>query len=175
MLPWPPVPISVFPSHSRRVAWSPSYKPRCADGPPRRQNEGAGLSSIHRSPTVRKVATRRVILAEDNEKLRRLMAKYLRTVGYTVDEANNGIEALEMMRASVPDAILLDMQMPDMDGPTLLATYRRDPRLAVVPVVVLSGQPTDEATANEIGARAYLMKPVDLDVLRSVLDRVTRA
>jgi CheY-like chemotaxis protein len=128
-----------------------------------------------RSSAAPKAATRRVLLAEDNVKLRRIMARYLRTVGYTVDEAHNGIEALEMMRARTPDAILLDMQMPDMDGRTLLATSRRDPRLAVVPVVVLSGQPADEAAANEIGARAYLMKPIDLDVLRSVLDRVTQA
>jgi CheY-like chemotaxis protein len=118
---------------------------------------------------------KRVLIAEDDEEFRRMMAVYLRQAGYTVDEAPNGVEALSTMLAVVPDALLLDLQMPQMDGQTLLATCRATPRLASVPVVVLSGMPADEIAANALGARAYLVKPIDLDLLESVLERVTRS
>jgi CheY-like chemotaxis protein len=118
---------------------------------------------------------RRVLLVEDDDRLRVMLARYLRQSGYAVDEATNGAEGLTAMRAQVPDAVVLDVLMPEMDGPTFLSTARGDPRLAAIPVVVYSGSPADEVAATEIGARAYLMKPVDLDVLRAVLDRLTTA
>jgi two-component system, chemotaxis family, chemotaxis protein CheY len=118
---------------------------------------------------------RRVLIVEDDQKLRTMLVKYLRGSGYTVDEAEDGAKGLACMQANPPDAVILDVQMPEMDGPSFLRTARGDPRLAAVPVVVYSGSPTDQQTAQELGARAYLMKPVDLDVLRAVLDRLTTA
>jgi CheY-like chemotaxis protein len=102
-----------------------------------------------------------------------MIVTYLNRVGYEVEEAEDGAQALAAMRTSIPDAVLLDLQMPRMSGPEFLTACRSDPRLATVPVVVYSGAPADEVTAEQLGARAYLMKPVDLDVLRAVMDRVT--
>jgi DNA-binding response OmpR family regulator len=118
---------------------------------------------------------RRVLIVEDDLKLRTMLVKYLRGSGYTVDEAEDGAKGLASMQANPPDAVILDVQMPEVDGPTFLKNLRNNPRLAPVPVVVYSGSPTDQATATELGARAYLVKPVDLDVLRAVLDRLTTA
>ena len=116
---------------------------------------------------------RQVLVVDDNGKLRKMLADYLRRAGYAVDEAEDGAAALVCMRSSLPDAVLLDLQMPRMNGAEFLAACRDDPRLMAVPVVVYSGAPADEVTAQQLGARAYLMKPVDLDVLRAVMDRVT--
>ena len=118
---------------------------------------------------------RRILIVEDDQKLRTMLVKYLRGSGYTVDEAEDGAKGLACMQANTPDAVILDVQMPEVDGPSFLRTARSDPRLAAVPVVVYSGSPADQATATELGARAYLVKPVDLDVLRAVLDRLTTA
>jgi DNA-binding response OmpR family regulator len=116
---------------------------------------------------------RRVLIVEDDERLRQMISTYLSRVGYSVEQAEDGAAALAAMRASIPNAVLLDLQMPRMNGPEFLSACRDDPRLATVPVVVYSGAPADEVTAEQLGARAYLMKPVDLDVLRAVMDRVT--
>jgi two-component system phosphate regulon response regulator OmpR len=116
---------------------------------------------------------RHVVVVEDDPRLRRMIVTYLYRAGYEVHEAEDGAQALATMQTSIPDAVLLDLQMPRMNGTEFLAACRRDPRLSTVPIVVYSGAPADEATAEQLGARAYLMKPVDLDVLRAVMDRVT--
>lgn len=116
---------------------------------------------------------RHVVVVEDDPRLRRMLVTYLNRAGYEVQEAEDGAQALAAMQTAIPDAVLLDLQMPRMNGTEFLAACRSDPRLATVPVVVYSGAPSDEVTAEQLGARAYLMKPVDLDVLRAVMDRVT--
>jgi CheY-like chemotaxis protein len=116
---------------------------------------------------------RHVVVVEDDPRLRKMIVTYLNRAGYEVREAEDGAQALAILRTSIPDAVLLDLQMPRMNGTEFLAACRDDPRLVTVPIVVYSGAPADEATAEQLGARAYLMKPVDLDVLRAVMDRVT--
>jgi len=116
---------------------------------------------------------RHIVVVEDDPRLRKMIVTYLNRAGYEVQEAEDGAQGLAAMQTAIPDAVLLDLQMPRMNGVEFLAACRSDPRLATVPVVVYSGAPSDEATAEQLGARAYLMKPVDLDVLRAVMDRVT--
>ncbi|HTD76117.1 MAG TPA: response regulator [Chloroflexota bacterium] len=116
---------------------------------------------------------RHVVVVEDDPRLRKMIVTYLNRAGYEVQEAEDGAQGLAAMQTAIPDAVLLDLQMPRMNGVEFLAACRSDPRLATVPVVVYSGAPSDEVTAEQLGARAYLMKPVDLDVLRAVMDRVT--
>ena len=116
---------------------------------------------------------RHVVVVEDDPRLRKMIVTYLNRAGYEVREAEDGAQALAILRTSIPDAVLLDLQMPRMNGTEFLAACRDDPRLVTVPIVVYSGAPADEVTAEQLGARAYLMKPVDLDVLRAVMDRVT--
>jgi CheY-like chemotaxis protein len=116
--------------------------------------------------------SRRVLLVEDDQVLRKMLARYLREQSFTVDEAQNGLEALEQLDRCVPDVTLLDLSMPQMDGPSFVEYCRQNPRFATVPIVVFSGTQTDEEQAKRIGARAYLMKPIDLDVLHAVLERV---
>lgn len=116
--------------------------------------------------------TNRVLVIEDDDGIRSLLVEYLESAGYTVDAAQDGVEGLFYARASAPDVVVLDLNMPRMDGESFLDVWRRNQRLAAVPVVIYSGEPGDYAMAKRLGARAYLLKPVDLDVLQAVVDRV---
>ncbi len=84
-----------------------------------------------------------------------------------------GLDALDAARLRKPDLILLDMQLPDIDGIEFLVRLRREPRLADVPVVVVSASamPAQIAAASAVGAVDYLTKPVMLDKLLAVLDQ----
>jgi DNA-binding response OmpR family regulator len=120
------------------------------------------------------LARRRVLIVEDEPYMREVVAEYLESAGYVVDEAGSGMQALDCMRSAMPDLVLLDLGLPVMSGPDFVAAFRQEPRLASANVVVLSGQPdlTDEV-AN-LGARASLAKPIDLDILLAVVDRVSQ-
>jgi CheY-like chemotaxis protein len=118
---------------------------------------------------------RRVLVVEDECLIRACLAEGLEDAGYQVDTAPNGAEALARIGERCPDAVLLDLLMPVMDGLEFLYQRYAQPRLAALPVVVLSaaGVPAlRDATA--LRATAVLSKPIDLDVLSAVLEHVLR-
>ena len=108
----------------------------------------------------------RVFVVEDDEDLRDSLATLLRLEGYEVGTARNGSEALQQLRESDPPClILLDLVMPMMDGWELCALLLGDQKLAVVPVVLLSGISDLESWARTLGAVDYLTKPVEFDAV----------
>src|SRR5262245_58625304 len=118
---------------------------------------------------------RRVLIVEDESLISACLAEGLEDAGYQVDTAPNGAEALQRIDAARPDAVLLDLLMPVMDGLEFLNHRYAQPWLAALPVVVLSaaGVPAlRDATA--LRATAVLSKPIDLDVLAAVLEHVLR-
>ena len=118
---------------------------------------------------------RRVLVVEDERTIRQSIAGYLSDVGYTVDEAANGAEALECMKQAIPDVVVLDLLMPVMGGRAFIQHCRQDARLGTVPVVLLSAAHDLAQATDELQPRASLVKPVDLDVLLAVVDRVTHS
>ncbi|MGE3854506.1 MAG: response regulator [Planctomycetota bacterium] len=102
---------------------------------------------------------RRVLLVEDSEITRELLVEILRQKGYRVTEARNGYEALEALRLEVPDLIVTDVDMPEMNGFEMLEQLRGQPEYYNVPVVVLTtrGDDVDKRRALELGANAYLV------------------
>jgi two-component system, chemotaxis family, chemotaxis protein CheY len=118
---------------------------------------------------------RRVLVVEDERTIRQSIAGYLSDVGYTVDEAENGAEALECAKKATPDVVVVDLLMPVMDGRAFVQECRQDARLAMVPIVLLSAAHDLAQAAEEIQPRASLAKPIDLDVLLAVIDRVTHS
>ena len=118
--------------------------------------------------------TRRVLIVEDEPYVRDVIAEYLEDAGYVVDEAMTGVQALECMRSVMPDLVLLDLQLPVMNGPEFVAAVRQEPGLASAAVVVLSGKSDLMHEVANLGARASLAKPVDLDILLAVVDRVSQ-
>jgi CheY-like chemotaxis protein len=134
-----------------------------------------GLSRAPRErPRTRGRPRRRILVVEDEPFVRDLISEYLAKAGYDVDEAQTGAQALERMRDAMPDMVLLDLQLPVMSGPDFVAAVRQEPELASAAVVVLSGQANLTEEVANLGARASLAKPIDLDVLLAVVDRVSQ-
>jgi CheY-like chemotaxis protein len=104
----------------------------------------------------------RILIVDDDPAMRGIVADALREDGYAVDSARNGLEALNRFRQHRPDAVVLDLAMPVMDGPTLVRTLRDQTRWGRVPLVVLSGQSQPQMMSDRLGAQACLEKPVDL-------------
>ena len=114
---------------------------------------------------------RTVLVVEDYEDARDIFAAFLAARGYSVLTAGDGVEALEVTRATVPDLILLDLKMPRMDGEGFRREQLADPRLAAVPVIVLSGNADAEDVAARLGAVACLCKPIDSSTLLTAVAR----
>lgn len=115
-----------------------------------------------------------VLIAEDNAVNRELLRELLEARGYTVDEAGDGLEALEKMAQSKPDALLLDLNMPVLDGFATLEKIRQDQRLASLPVMAVTAfaMRGDREKALQAGFDSYLSKPIQSSVLYEELARL---
>jgi PAS domain S-box-containing protein len=106
-------------------------------------------------------APARVVIADDNADMREYLVRLLRTAGYAVEAVPDGQRVLETVRATLPDLVISDVMMPQMDGLALLAALRADTRTAAVPVLLLSARAGQEASIEglQAGADDYLVKP----------------
>jgi CheY-like chemotaxis protein len=121
-------------------------------------------------PADAPAGTATVLVIDDDPDTRDLMRRMLAKEGYRVLEASDGEAGLEIARAAIPDVITLDVLMPGMDGWTVLSQLKTDPRLAAIPVVMLTI--TDERNLGfSLGASEYLTKPIERSRLQSVLAR----
>ena len=95
--------------------------------------------------------------------MRRVMRRFLEATGYTIFEAGDGEEALRLAASERPDVILLDRQIPRIDGYGVLASLQNDPDLGEVPVVLVTshGEPAEVADGLRRGAHDYLRKPFE--------------
>ncbi len=98
----------------------------------------------------------------------------LRELGYTVDEARDGVTAVTLARGARPDVMLIDLMMPVMDGWTLIARLREEQVAPGVPLVVFSADRDAREKASMLSADAALPKPFALEELQEVLDRLLR-
>ncbi len=105
----------------------------------------------------------RVLVVDDASLIRLYYRETLEAAGFAVDEALNGLEALEKLSLATVDLLIVDVNMPRMDGFTFLRLLRRQPGPnATIPALVTSTEagPQDIAAAREAGANFYLVKPV---------------
>jgi two-component system cell cycle response regulator DivK len=104
----------------------------------------------------------KILLAEDNASNRYLAAYLLTNAGYTVISARNGHDALRLAQAEHPDLVLMDIQMPEMDGYETARRMRADPQLAHIPIVAVTSyaMTADRAKALELGFVGYIEKPI---------------
>lgn len=105
---------------------------------------------------------KRIIIVEDDTVLRDVLAEKLEKSGYVVDKAQDGVDAMEKIRAIRPDCILLDILMPRKSGIEVLEELSLDAELKQIPVIIISnsGQPVEIKRAQELGAREFLIKAV---------------
>jgi CheY-like chemotaxis protein len=114
----------------------------------------------------------RILLVEDDAAVRLLLTDFLMARGYQVESASNGAEALARLREQRPDAMVMDLQMPIVDGWTLLRTLRSKVEFSDVRVVVMSAvEGADDSIAN-LGVHRCLRKPFDVEQLAGALDRL---
>ncbi|HEY0714483.1 MAG TPA: EAL domain-containing protein [Polyangia bacterium] len=116
----------------------------------------------------------RVLVVDDDELVVQSYARTLARLGYAVNTASNGHQAIERFRAEACDVVLSDLAMPDMDGLSFLRELRRFD--LDVPVVIVTGAPSMETAikALEFGAFRYLTKPAATELLVETLDRAVR-
>jgi CheY-like chemotaxis protein len=115
-----------------------------------------------------------VLIVDDQADSRWLLSEFFRLNGYDTATAWNGAEAIEVALANPPDVILLDLQMPLMGGEAFREHQLREPTLAKIPVLCLSGREDAGERAQGVGL-SCLTKPVPLDVLMAAVQRLTQA
>lgn len=120
------------------------------------------------------LAQARILLADDNESNINVISDYLQNYGYHVVTARNGHETLAQAMAMQPDMILLDIQMPELDGLEVARRLRAEPRFAATPILALTAlaMPGDRERCLEAGASEYMTKPVSLKRLVETIQRL---
>lgn len=118
-----------------------------------------------------------ILVVDDNDSSRDLLAHQLQRQNYMVIEAASGERCLEIMRSAEPDLVLLDLVMPDMNGYEVLQVIRGDEALRRIPVVVVSGMQDEEGAVRciDAGASDYLLKPVNGTLLRARISALLEA
>ncbi|WP_070885341.1 response regulator [Pseudomonas sp. D2-3] len=119
----------------------------------------------------------RVLIVDDNAATRYALRRRLERHGYQVLEAGTGCDGLALIRGDAIDALVLDVNLPDMSGFDIVRSLRAEPRTALLPVIHVSAasiQTGDIVTGLEAGADAYLVHPVDPDVLLATLRTLMR-
>ena len=112
-----------------------------------------------------------VLIVEDQRDVRETLADLLELEGYHVAKAANGAEAMALLRSGTPPhVILLDLRMPVMNGWVFRQEQQASPTLALIPVVVISGEKDIGAEATAMQAAGHLTKPVQLQELLAVLE-----
>lgn len=109
------------------------------------------------------------LIVDDSRMIRRVATRILRDMGFDVSEAANGQEALDACRVSMPDAVLLDFNMPVMDGVGFLKALRQEKDGDTPKVIFCTSERSVEkiTEALQFGANEYIMKPFDSDIIES--------
>ena len=114
-----------------------------------------------------------ILYVEDNPDNRNLIRRVLTAESYTVVEAINGKQALEKLEIERVDLILMDINMPDMDGYTLTAKIKAIQKYSKIPIVAVTANVMrgDREKSLEAGCDGYIQKPIDIDTLAQQIER----
>jgi CheY-like chemotaxis protein len=127
----------------------------------------AGAAAPEKKPAV--------LIADDDQQMRRLIRAVLEREGFQVDEASDGLDALDLMGRQHFDLLILDMDMPRLDGLGVLEELRASVATATLPVIVLTARTDDtESKALDLGAQDYMTKPVRPTALSARVRAVLR-
>jgi PAS domain S-box-containing protein len=111
-----------------------------------------------------------VLVVDDDPNVRELMRRTLDREGFRVEAVASGGDGLQQARRLLPDAIILDVMLPDLDGWAVLSTLKSDPALATIPVIVITIV-DDKDLGFSLGASDYLTKPIDRSRLSAILEK----
>ena len=138
-----PVPLAARPASAREIVTSPNVQGPAVPSQPR------------------------IIVVDDSLTVRKITGRLLSREGYQVITARDGVEALELLAQTVPDAMLVDVEMPRMDGFDLTRNVRADSRLKAVPIIMITSRTADKHKnfAMSLGVNVFLGKPYQEDEL----------
>ncbi|MGK7901272.1 MAG: response regulator [Hormoscilla sp.] len=144
------------------------------DGLSPETQEMVSLPSTKEFPEVRKNPY--ILLAEDNEANVITISSYLENRGYRIIVAKNGRESLDIATREMLDLILMDIQMPEIDGLEAIRQIRSQPQLADIPIIALTAlaMASDRAKCLEAGANEYMAKPLQLKQLANQIQQLTK-
>jgi CheY-like chemotaxis protein len=116
---------------------------------------------------------KKILIVEDNDDGRDLLAKFINRLGHDAIEANSGREALGKAFEMHPDLILMDIYLPDVTGDKIIARLKANPATQDIPVIITTAllERTTRNHALHAGAAEILEKPFSIPILREVLDR----
>ena len=148
--------------HSLLQALQP--RPAEAEGAPA---DPAYLAHLAYPAELPRLDGARILLAEDNANNREVALDFMAAARMQVDVASNGAQALSMAQAGDYDLVLMDIQMPEMDGLDATRAIRGDPRLRKLPIVAMTAHalPSDRALSRQAGMNDHVTKPLDPDLL----------
>jgi two-component system cell cycle response regulator DivK len=114
-----------------------------------------------------------VLYVEDNPDNRNLIRRVLSADGYDMIEASKAEQAIEKLETEKIDLILMDINMPDMDGYTLTAKIKRIEKFAKIPIIAVTANVMrgDREKSLEAGCDGYIQKPIDIDTLTQQIER----
>ncbi|HMQ31896.1 MAG TPA: response regulator [Chloroflexaceae bacterium] len=113
-----------------------------------------------------------VLLVDDNPLMQQVISRFLMSQGYSVTVVESGEEALAAVRREPCRLFVIDMRLPDLDGPELLATLRGQPGLGACPAIAVSGLGEEDRERTVVaGFDGFLAKPIDLDELLATVRR----
>ncbi|MBT9536654.1 MAG: response regulator [Planctomycetota bacterium] len=117
---------------------------------------------------------KRILIAEDDEPNRRLIKDVLMYHGYEVIEAVNGAEAVKMAAGHKPDLVLMDLQMPVMNGVEAIRQLKNSPETKDIKIIAVTGlaMESDRENTMKMGADGYMAKPIDIRQLPEAIERL---
>lgn len=118
-------------------------------------------------------AALRILVVEDEEDAREGLRMLLEACGYDVETAADGLDGLAKLEAGRPDAAIVDIDLPGLDGYELARRARAAPELQGIRLIALTGfgRDKDRRTAHEAGFNRHLTKPISFSILREAIDR----
>lgn len=139
-----------------------------------RYSEQSESGKHHKAASEPLTHRKKVLLADDNESNILMVKDYLESRNYQVRIAYNGIEAIREADEFLPDIILLDIQMPQMNGFEATSRLRSDPRFVTVPIIALTAfaMSGDRERCLEAGMDEYISKPIKLKVLQQMIEKL---
>lgn len=125
------------------------------------QHARAVASPAVSQPVMSKPLARAVMVVDDSLTVRKITSRLLEREGYHVLTAKDGVDALEQLKETLPDVMLVDIEMPRMDGFDLTRNIRHDPRTAAIPIIIISSRTAEKhrSHAEQLGVNAFLGKP----------------
>ena len=154
---------------ARQVPQTPPLTTRHIGGSPVQQT---GTLAKVPSGAVKTERSKHILVVDDSPSVRRVVGNMLKQHSWEVQMARDGVEALEMIGREMPAAVLLDVEMPRMDGYELIATVRSQEQYRTLPLIMLTSRAAakHQQRAMQLGASAYMVKPYQDDELLNMLN-----